>query len=195
VRRATFLRKIEQPSPCARFRDVGCEITLCFAGDRRIGRGRRFAFRALPGELRRIDEHARGVQWLGGGRTPLRIDASARRELTPTFSKMWRTCVCTVCGDNLSAVAISFVVRPRTIAWATSPSRGDNPSPAALCQPLRDGWVRSALRRAIGVPHQIHEHRRLMNTGDETLEAVAAMPVGSSISTPDGARLDLPWRE
>jgi quercetin dioxygenase-like cupin family protein len=39
-----------------------------------------------------------------------------------------------------------------------------------------------------GVPHQI------TNTGDETLEAVAAMPVGSSIRTPDGALLDLPWR-
>lgn len=40
-----------------------------------------------------------------------------------------------------------------------------------------------------GVAHQI------TNTGDEPVEAVAAMPLASSISTPDGERLRLPWRE
>lgn len=38
------------------------------------------------------------------------------------------------------------------------------------------------------VPHQI------MNTGAEPLEAVAAMPIRSSIRTVDGQELDLPWR-
>ena len=40
-----------------------------------------------------------------------------------------------------------------------------------------------------GVPHQI------VNTGDDPLEAVAAIAAGSSIRTPDGVVLDLPWRE
>ncbi|MGH7365767.1 MAG: cupin domain-containing protein [Candidatus Rokuibacteriota bacterium] len=39
-----------------------------------------------------------------------------------------------------------------------------------------------------GVCHQI------LNTGEETVEAVAAMPLGSTISDADGAALELPWR-
>lgn len=39
-----------------------------------------------------------------------------------------------------------------------------------------------------GLTHQI------VNTGGEPLDAVAAMPIGSSISAPDGTALDLPWR-
>jgi len=39
------------------------------------------------------------------------------------------------------------------------------------------------------IPHQI------FNTGSEPIEAVAAMPLGSSISTPDGNELALPWRQ
>lgn len=39
-----------------------------------------------------------------------------------------------------------------------------------------------------GVPHQI------LNTGDEPLELVAAMPLGSKVTTPAGEELTLPWR-
>jgi quercetin dioxygenase-like cupin family protein len=40
-----------------------------------------------------------------------------------------------------------------------------------------------------GVPHQI------VNTGGEPVEAIAAMPLGSSIRAIDGTELDLPWRQ
>lgn len=40
-----------------------------------------------------------------------------------------------------------------------------------------------------GVPHQI------INTGREPIDAVAAMPLRSSISAPDGKELALPWRQ
>jgi quercetin dioxygenase-like cupin family protein len=40
-----------------------------------------------------------------------------------------------------------------------------------------------------GVSHQI------LNTGGDPLEAVAAMPLRSSISTADGEELSLPWRQ
>ena len=39
------------------------------------------------------------------------------------------------------------------------------------------------------VPHQI------INTGDEPAEAVAVLPLGSAITTPDGEELVLPWRQ
>lgn len=39
-----------------------------------------------------------------------------------------------------------------------------------------------------GVPHQIR------NTGEEPLELVAALPLGSPITTPTGEALTLPWR-
>lgn len=39
-----------------------------------------------------------------------------------------------------------------------------------------------------GVSHQI------INTGAEPLTGVAMMPLGSSITTPDGVELPLPWR-
>lgn len=39
-----------------------------------------------------------------------------------------------------------------------------------------------------GIAHQI------VNTGRDTIEAVAVMPAHSSISAPDGKELALPWR-
>ncbi len=38
------------------------------------------------------------------------------------------------------------------------------------------------------VPHQ------LLNTGEEPIEALATLPVGSAITTPEGEELLLPWR-
>lgn len=38
------------------------------------------------------------------------------------------------------------------------------------------------------VPHQI------INTGEEATEAIAVLPLGSTISTPEGEELVLPWR-
>jgi quercetin dioxygenase-like cupin family protein len=39
-----------------------------------------------------------------------------------------------------------------------------------------------------GVAHQI------LNTGEEPLELVAALPLGSKVATPAGEELTLPWR-
>jgi quercetin dioxygenase-like cupin family protein len=39
-----------------------------------------------------------------------------------------------------------------------------------------------------GIPH------RLANTEMGPLEALAALPLGSAVATPEGAALDLPWR-
>jgi quercetin dioxygenase-like cupin family protein len=39
-----------------------------------------------------------------------------------------------------------------------------------------------------GVPHQI------LNAGEDPLELVAALPLGSKIATPAGEELVLPWR-